>query len=1002
MRQNKLFNSKTAKGLVSLTSIIILLSSILASTFYFDSSITANVAGDVSAEEAYSIKEINDIKELSQLNEGWYLIREGYVFYLETFDSEIPIHIKVNEPANPNAVVVVDADGNIAFDRTFSQLAEKQEAEISKTNENRITGQVVGLESISGMQSAAPNQNSQDAAAVANGIVLVQDGYIFGKNIYYRYNDASRKWEWGSRPSGRGWRQLSEGSGAWFTSKFSSDLASGFNAISNNRGVTDKKAAGAAYILEAIAANKDSALKVYNKNSAGDLGSYEKTVTPAQANNLLIAQARPALAVAPPQSAQPAQTDPAAQTPPTTPAAAPAAPQAAQPAAPSAPATSAPSQTEIQKKWNENLNALEKLHGKRTRNSDGSYSFQDYDAKFYVQSDGSVFTTGGKSGNGFYGADTFNNRWTGKVIPIDNDIPFRKVITVNGAGKEFYFEKGQWYTDETWPLRDQPIINIKDIDVLYRYIYDNYGSQLESVKDYDYDTSATGGKYGGIGFTLDSNEFRREVADSYIKDASTALIGDKPNTAAAKIFVDRAAAAKPSNSYTLNSIGFGYEKLGDIDKAYLYYERAVNALPKDTSESNRAGYVRNFNFAKKYKIEGWKYNQVELEYVPPLSFGSENYDKIHDKLNKNINAIGGLTWSNDGTHLTKPDYSGKFWIQLTDGSIYYEGDSTHPAQTIVDGKAFGAVSRKEITNAQTSVVTVAATTAAKPAETTPAPVTPAPAAPAPVPAPAPATPVALPNCCPQVLVDNNNKLYHYIPGSREYLSLSEAGDLAMTSYDGLKAPFFEIKSYRAAEPSEIIKAKGPDGIEREWIKITDTHYIPASKVGGELGTIRATYDPNAKTLTPIAGSAIGRYIKDYAKQYAQPSFVSTVVAAPPQVPPQPAVPAAQEPAAPTGSQRQVEVSVKPVPDELDRKIQDYAIKYGVDKDLVRAIINIEAVNFDPNSKSPKGAVGYMQLMPNTAKSYQLKVDESNPAKDERYNPDKNLEAGIRYLKDRSE
>lgn len=66
-------------------------------------------------------------------------------------------------------------------------------------------------------------------------------------------------------------------------------------------------------------------------------------------------------------------------------------------------------------------------------------------------------------------------------------------------------------------------------------------------------------------------------------------------------------------------------------------------------------------------------------------------------------------------------------------------------------------------------------------------------------------------------------------------------------------------------------------------------------------------------------------------------------------------------------------------------------KYGVDPVLVAAVMTQES-GFDKNNKSGAGALGLMQLMPATAKGLGVGVSE-------RSNPEKNVDAGVRYLRD---
>ncbi len=71
-------------------------------------------------------------------------------------------------------------------------------------------------------------------------------------------------------------------------------------------------------------------------------------------------------------------------------------------------------------------------------------------------------------------------------------------------------------------------------------------------------------------------------------------------------------------------------------------------------------------------------------------------------------------------------------------------------------------------------------------------------------------------------------------------------------------------------------------------------------------------------------------------------------------------------------------------------IFETARRHRVSPRLVAAMVRAES-SFDPRAVSRKGAVGLLQLMPATARRFGLTGSE-------RYRPEKNLEAGVRYLR----
>ncbi len=77
-------------------------------------------------------------------------------------------------------------------------------------------------------------------------------------------------------------------------------------------------------------------------------------------------------------------------------------------------------------------------------------------------------------------------------------------------------------------------------------------------------------------------------------------------------------------------------------------------------------------------------------------------------------------------------------------------------------------------------------------------------------------------------------------------------------------------------------------------------------------------------------------------------------------------------------------------------IEKYSAEYGVDPLFAVAVIREES-RFFPRSESHKGAVGLMQLMPDTAREVAESLGESDFSEESLTVPENNIRYGIKYL-----
>ncbi len=76
------------------------------------------------------------------------------------------------------------------------------------------------------------------------------------------------------------------------------------------------------------------------------------------------------------------------------------------------------------------------------------------------------------------------------------------------------------------------------------------------------------------------------------------------------------------------------------------------------------------------------------------------------------------------------------------------------------------------------------------------------------------------------------------------------------------------------------------------------------------------------------------------------------------------------------------------PSKYEETVRRLARQYSLEPSLVKAVIRAES-NFDPMAISPKGAMGLMQLMPDTARMHEVR---------DAFDPSENIHGGVRHLR----
>jgi len=92
------------------------------------------------------------------------------------------------------------------------------------------------------------------------------------------------------------------------------------------------------------------------------------------------------------------------------------------------------------------------------------------------------------------------------------------------------------------------------------------------------------------------------------------------------------------------------------------------------------------------------------------------------------------------------------------------------------------------------------------------------------------------------------------------------------------------------------------------------------------------------------------------------------------------------------------LTTHPNAQRYDPLIARYAKENGIDSALVKAIVAAES-GYEPTAVSAKGALGLMQVIPDTAVRYGVAEDGTRTVEQKLFDPATNISVGTRYLRD---
>lgn len=196
------------------------------------------------------------------------------------------------------------------------------------------------------------------------------------------------------------------------------------------------------------------------------------------------------------------------------------------------------------------------------------------------------------------------------------------------------------------------------------------------------------------------------------------------------------------------------------------------------------------------------------------------------------------------------------------------------------------------------------------------------------------------------------------------------------------SPAFANRLDQALERGEVPADSSPESIQRA------AEALRLNTLRSSLELLDDQPSPSGDSSLPLPAPPQQPLptIQAYLANQANPAQPSAAAAAAPATTPQPLAEADQPGPAPLSRLSLLRDTTSN--SSFEPIIQKASRQYGVDAELIRAVIKAES-NFNPRAVSHAGAQGLMQLMPATARG--LGVSNS-------FDPEQNIMAGTRFLK----